>query len=113
MRKKLDRDRYLKWAQNVATQTVAPPTMAEAMAAHRVHVVEAGPTHEGALIRFIAASGGSIDLMLNAAQALHLVRSLADAGRLGGWATPDGNADTDPPLDPDHDPLPRPPDPLG
>lgn len=107
--KKLSRTRYLAWARDVATKTVAAPTVTEVMAATRVRMVEAGATHEGALIRIVAQGGGFIDLMLNAAQAFHLVRSLSEAGRGGGWATPDGNADTDPRLDPDLDPLNIPP----
>ena len=106
--KKIDRDTYILQAQQVARFGVSAPTLAETMASDRAEAIDVAATHEGALVRFINEAGGQYDLMLNAAQAIHLFRSLARAGEVGGWMTSKGQARTNPPLAAQHDPLPVP-----
>lgn len=103
---KLHRDTYLKWAHELRRLKAPAPTMAETMAAERARTVDLTARHDGAHLRIIAVSGGSLDLNLNAAQAIHLLRSLHAVGQAGGWMDRAGNALTDPSLDSSSDPQP-------
>lgn len=105
-KKTLDRGTYLAWAREMRQQRAPEPTMAETMAAERVHTLDLTARHDGALLRLIAHNGGGLDLNLNAAQAIHLLRSLLAVGQAGGWMDAEGNAVTDPPLDSNDDPQP-------
>ncbi len=104
----LDQETYQRWARDLARLRATRPTMNEAKAAEPINVIDVFTMPTGVIIRAIAMSGGSIDLMLNAAGAIHLFRTLRLAGQKGRWMDPDGYPATDPPTDPEEDPLPHP-----
>lgn len=107
---KLKRDTYLAWLRDMQRLRQPEPTTAEALAADRMNVIDVMPTHQGCLIRLGTMSGGSLDLMLNAAQAVHLFRYLAVAGVTGGWMDREGSPLTDPPITRDEHIAPKPHD---
>lgn len=107
---KLPKATYLAWAQELSRLRAPAPTMAETINAERAHVLDVTARHDGAFLRVIVQSGGSLDLNLNAAQAIHLLRSLLAAGQAGGWMDRDGNAVTEPRTEPYEDPQPVPRD---
>jgi len=87
---------YQLWAKDLRRLRTPPPTEAEQADAIRVNLLDGRPTPDGCVLRIIAMSGGSIDLMLNAAQAIHLFRTLARNGMDGGWMDATGRPLTEP-----------------
>jgi len=104
----LNRDDYERWARDLMRLKAPTPTEPVIRDAHRVNVIDATPTMHGIVVRAIAMSGGSIDLYLNAAQAIHLFRALALAGIDAGWMDENGRPTTEPPTADDLQTLPGP-----
>ncbi len=97
MPKPLDKSTYLRWSRDLGRLRMPEPTFAETIAAHRTRCLTLSPTHEGCTLRVASEDGGSIDLQLNAAQAIHLFRSLAAVGPAAGWMDHTGRPVTAPP----------------
>lgn len=105
----LKKETYLRWARETARLKMPEPTMAEAMASERILALTLSPTHEGVILRAANHEGGSIELQLNAAQVIHLMRSLQGVGQAAGWLDHNGNPVTSPATSATDDTLAAPP----
>lgn len=95
---KLSQEKYTEWNDDFKRLHIPQPTKQQTDEAQHINALEVLAMQEGCMIRLAAMSGGGLDLMLNAAKAVHLYRYIAIAGKIGGWMDADGKPITDPPL---------------
>ncbi|WP_158966225.1 hypothetical protein [Chachezhania sediminis] len=107
---KLSLQTYERWLDDLIAKGMPAASMLDGMITARATRVGVMPTHEGCIITFTSDPDQTTRVVLNAAQANHLFRALAQAGVDGGWMDRHGNPLTEPRATQDRQPWPRPRD---
>ena len=94
----MNQETYLALLHDFERLKLARPTVAERAEAKAVNTFVVDGADDGLYIRFAALSGGSIDLKINPAQVIHLLRCLRYHGPRQGWMDVQDMPRTEPPL---------------